>query len=109
MFRSDEHHETHHHHGLYHGRLKEIFRGPLSPLSPSLIILFATPFLSSQLVIPMELFKELICFLRVMLESEDMAHNDIALGALHKIFYISYSVSAVIDLASPLVISMVHL
>lgn len=27
-----------------------------------------------------------------MLESEDTAHNDIALGALHKIFYISYTV-----------------
>jgi hypothetical protein len=50
----------------------------------------------------MELFKELICFLRIMLESEDTAHNDIALGALHKIFYISYSVS-------PLLVSPSHL
>lgn len=41
----------------------------------------------------MENFKELIIFLRIMLESEDTAHNDIALGALHKIFYISYTVS----------------
>mmetsp|Transcript_7748 Transcript_7748/g.11504 ORF Transcript_7748/g.11504 Transcript_7748/m.11504 type:complete len:1128 (+) Transcript_7748:67-3450(+) len=44
-----------------------------------------------KLVVPMELYKELTCFLRIMLESENPAHNDIALGALYKIFYMSYS------------------
>lgn len=47
--------------------------------------------LYDQLVGPVELYKEQICFLRVMLESDDLAHNDIALGALHKIFYMSYT------------------
>lgn len=83
MFWSNEYHETYHHDGFHHGCFQETFWGLLT------FSILNNPF---QLVIPMELFKELICFLRVMLESEDMAHNDIALGALHKIFYISYSV-----------------
>jgi hypothetical protein len=36
----------------------------------------------------MELYTELVCYLRIMAESRDEAHNDIALGALYKIFYI---------------------
>lgn len=38
---------------------------------------------------PMDLYKEMLCFLRLMLESTDSAHNDIALGALYKLYYIS--------------------
>lgn len=36
----------------------------------------------------MELYTELVCYLRIMAESRDEAHNDISLGALYKIFYI---------------------
>jgi hypothetical protein len=55
----------------------------------------------AQLVAPMELYKEQVCFLRVMLESEDPGHNDIALGALHKIFYMSYTVRVIWPHPSP--------
>ena len=41
-----------------------------------------------KIIVPMELYIELICYLRLMVESSDSAHNDIALAALYKIFYI---------------------
>ncbi|CAM9464984.1 unnamed protein product, partial [Ectocarpus fasciculatus] len=41
-----------------------------------------------KIVFAMELYTELICYLRLMVESIEPAHNDIALAALYKIFYI---------------------
>ena len=42
---------------------------------------------SGDLVVTMLLYKEIISFLRIMLESEETAHNDIAMSALYRIFF----------------------
>lgn len=41
-----------------------------------------------KIVFAVELYTELVCYLRLMVESIEPAHNDIALAALYKIFYI---------------------
>ena len=41
-----------------------------------------------KIVFVMELYTELVCYLRLMVESIEPAHNDVALAALYKIFYI---------------------
>lgn len=41
-----------------------------------------------KIVFAVELYTELVCYLRMMVESIEPAHNDIALAALYKIFYI---------------------
>jgi hypothetical protein len=40
-----------------------------------------------DIIVPMALYKETISFLRIMLESEETTHNDIAMTALYRIFF----------------------
>eukprot|EP01041_Mallomonas_annulata_P004720 gene4720-9367_t len=48
------------------------------------------PFLDyDQLVVPMEVYKELIAYLNILLQSAETGHHDIALYTLYKVFYIS--------------------
>lgn len=42
---------------------------------------------SGDVIVPLKLYKEIISFLRIMLESEDTAHHDIAMTALFRIFF----------------------
>jgi hypothetical protein len=40
-----------------------------------------------DLVIPMELYKEQMCYFRLLLESANESHNDLGLSSLHRTFY----------------------
>ena len=42
---------------------------------------------TGDIVVPMLLYRETISFLRIMLESEETAHNDLAMSAMYLIFY----------------------
>lgn len=42
-----------------------------------------------ELTIPMEMYKEQICYLRVLIESANESYNDFAVAALYRIFYSS--------------------
>ena len=39
--------------------------------------------------IPMMVYKELICYLRLMLESSSEAHHEVAVSIMHRLFYVS--------------------
>jgi hypothetical protein len=41
----------------------------------------------SDMVIPLELYKEMICYLRILLESSDETHNEFAVARLFSIFF----------------------
>lgn len=41
----------------------------------------------TQMCIPMELYKQNIIVLRLMLESDNIAHNEIALASMYRLFY----------------------
>ncbi len=40
-----------------------------------------------KLLIPMETYKEMICYIYVMLQSSDVAHHELAIAALYPLFY----------------------
>lgn len=40
-------------------------------------------------MIPLALFKEMICYLRVLLESDLTGHHEIAVAALYRLYYAS--------------------
>jgi len=39
--------------------------------------------------IPMMVYKELVCYLRLMLESSSEAHHEVAVSIMHRLFYVS--------------------
>ena len=44
---------------------------------------------TEDVVVPMSLYKEMVCYLRVLLESGLEGHHEIAIAALHRLFYAS--------------------
>ena len=47
------------------------------------------PLHNDDIVIPLALFKEMICYLRVLLESDLTGHHEIAVAALYRLYYAS--------------------
>ena len=47
------------------------------------------PLHNEDIVIPLALFKEMICYLRVLLESDLTGHHEIAVAALYRLYYAS--------------------